>query len=60
MVKRYLKRWSASPIIKEIQIKTTMRYYLKPVRMAIMKRQEIRSVDEDVKKRNPSTLMVGG
>lgn len=36
MVDKYVKRCSTSPIIKEIQIKTTMRYHFIPVRMAII------------------------
>ena len=36
MAKKQTKRWSVSLIMKEMQIKTTVRYHLTPVRMAII------------------------
>jgi hypothetical protein len=59
MAKRHMKKCSTSLTIKKMQIKTTLRFHLTPVRMAIIKNTNNNNVDEDVGKRNPHTLLVG-
>ena len=48
---KHMKECSTSLIIREMQIKTTMRYHLTPVRMAIIKSLQTINAGEGMEKR---------
>ena len=54
MAKKHMKRCLPSLIVREMQIKTTMRYHLTLVSMAIMKNLQTINAGEGVEKREPS------
>ena len=59
MAKKHIKSCSTSLIIREMQIKSTVRYHLTPVRMGIIRNLQTTNAGEGVEKREPSCT-VGG
>ena len=58
MANRYMKKCTISLMIKEMNIKTTMRYHLTPVRIAIIKKST-NNAGEGVEKKKPSYSLGG-
>jgi hypothetical protein len=59
MAIKHMKNYSPSLAIKEMQIQTTLRFHLTPVRIAIIKNDQQQMLVRMWGKKNLHTLLVG-